>query len=86
MKEDENKTSVAIEDMARVFNRLNISLKKLLELYSGADENIGSLHFDRREIEKYLCKKEIEDYRELSEKCEDKDEFMFVGQIEEYEK
>lgn len=86
MKEVQNKVSVSIEDMARVFSMLNISLKKLLQLYNGSSHTIGSLYFDKKELKKYLCDKDIKDYKALSHEYIEKDGFMLIGQVEEYEK
>ncbi|MBE6022884.1 MAG: hypothetical protein E7231_06575 [Cellulosilyticum sp.] len=86
MKQAQKKTNIRIEDMARVFNRLNISLKKLLELYLSTDDTIGNLHFDKKEIEKYLSEEDAEDFNELQKVCEERESFMLIGQVEEYEK
>ena len=86
MKEVQNKVSVRIEDMAKVFSQLNISLKKLLELYSGSNHTMGSLYFDKRELKKYLTDKDIKDYKILSNEHREKEGFMLIGQVEEYEK
>ncbi|MBP3888923.1 MAG: hypothetical protein J6F30_14945 [Cellulosilyticum sp.] len=79
MKEVRNKKCVHIEDMAQVFNQLNISLKKLLVLYTDSNRKIGGLEFNPDEIKKYLSKQEIEEYIALREKFSLNDDFMVIG-------
>ena len=82
MKEVRDSRRISIEDMAYVFSSLNISLKKLLELYATSNHTIGSLEFDQNEIKKYLSKKEIEDYISLREKYSLKDDFLVITPTE----
>ena len=85
MKEVQKKVHIKIEDMANIFSELNISLKKLLELYIDSDGMFSSLYFDEKEIRKYLSKKDIQEYRKLSREYAQKDEFMLIGQRKDYE-
>lgn len=86
MKKVQSKNAIPIEEMAKVFDRLDISLKKLLELYSDPEDTTGSLYFNEKEIEKYLSEEDLEDYRALKEEYEEKEGFMLIGKVEEYEK
>lgn len=86
MKKVQSKNAIPIEEMAKVFDRLDISLKKLLELYSDPEDTTGSLCFNEKEIEKYLSEEDLEDYRALKEEYEEKEGFMLIGRVEEYEK
>lgn len=86
MKRGQKKVSVSIEDMAKIFSALNISLKKLLELYTSSNINLEPLCFEKKEIAKYLCEQDIEDYCRLREEYGQRDEFMLIGQLEAYEK
>ncbi len=79
MKEVRKKRNISIEDMANVFSSLNISLKKLLELYTASSDTMGSLEFDSNELKKYLSNKEIEDYISLREKYSLNNDFIVIG-------
>ena len=86
MKTNRHKVEVPIEDMAKVFSSLNISFKKLLELYTYTGEETGNLRFNPKDLEAYLTKEEIETYCEIQKQEIEKDDFMLISQGERYEK
>lgn len=82
MKEVQKGIKMSIEDMAHVFSNLNISLKKLLELYTDSNNRIGPLEFEQDEIKKYLSNREIEDYITLREKYRLQEDFIVIEPAE----
>ena len=82
MKEVQNRISISIEDMAYIFSSLNISLKKLLQLYTNSNDCASLLAFDQNELKKYLSHQEIEEYVALREKYRSIDDFIVIGPAE----